>query len=209
MLIHEWRQGAVSVRIFDLGGGGANRTTHSRIMTLPNVVTLLRLLAVPFIVIALRDGRFTTALVLLLVFASTDWIDGFLARALDQVSQFGALFDPAVDRVFIIAVAFGLLTSEVAPLWAVLVVVLRDAGVLVLAGILLLRGTASPPVSKLGKFGSFAVMAAAFSVVAAEVADGRAEEVWRAVGYSLFLLGVTAGYLAVIGYARALRSPVQ
>jgi cardiolipin synthase len=192
------------VRIFDLGGGGTPRDVQERYVTVPNMVTFLRLCAVPFIVTALLGARFTQAFVLLVVFASTDWIDGYLARTLDQVSRFGALFDPAVDRVFIIATALALLASGLVPLWAVLLVVLRDAGVLVLAGVLLARGVTAPPVSKLGKAGSFAVMAAALLIVAAQSVDGAFATALTYGATATFVLGVVGAYLATAGYARAL-----
>lgn len=197
------------MRIFDLGGGGVPPAAQDRILTLPNAVTLLRLIAVPFVFRALSLGRFTLALVLLVVFASTDWIDGYLARVLDQVSRLGALFDPAVDRIFIIAVAYGLYVSELVPLWAVLVVVIRDAGVLVMAAVLVSRDVTPPPVSRLGKVASFAVVSAAVVLVAGEVATGTFGLLLSRCAAVMFVVGVSAAYIATAGYARALRTPVH
>lgn len=197
------------MRIFDLGGRGESRAAHDRVVTLPNAVTLLRLMAIPFLFRALDDGRFTLALILLVVFASTDWIDGFLARALNQVSRLGALLDPAVDRIFIIAVAYGLLVADLVPLWAVLVVVVRDAGVLIIAGVLVLRQLSPPPVSRLGKAGSFAVVTAAVLVVAGEVATGAFALLLSRGAAVVFVAGVVGAYAATAGYARALRPSVH
>jgi len=166
-------------------------------------------MAVPFVVQAIITGSYGVALVLLVVFASTDWVDGFLARALNQVSRFGALFDPAVDRVFIVAVAFALFWADLVPLWAVLLVVVRDVSVLLIAGVLLVRGVVAPAVSKLGKAGSFAVMTAAVLLVAAEIASGGLAIALRYVTVGVFFAGVSAAYIATLGYARALRSSVH
>jgi len=197
------------VRIFDLGGGGSGRAANDRVITLPNAVTLLRLMAVPFVFRALTAGRFTLALILLVVFASTDWIDGFLARALNQVSRLGALLDPAVDRIFIIAVAYGLFVAGLVPLWAVIVVVVRDASVLIIAAALVLRELSPPPVSRLGKVASFAVVSAAVLVVAGEVATGTFAVLLSRGAAVLFVVGVFAAYVATAGYARALRPSVH
>lgn len=193
----------------DADRNGETPLAGPRIVTVPNLITLARLAAVPFIFLALRDGRFTTGLVLVLVFASTDWIDGYLARKLDQVTALGAVIDPAVDRIFVIFAAFGLFLGGLVPLWAVLLVIVRDAVVMLLAGALMLAGYTAPPVSKLGKIGSFAVMAAAFLVVAGEVASGFAGEVLTAIASMSYVVGVTAGYGAAVGYARAATRPVQ
>ncbi|MEX2532410.1 MAG: CDP-alcohol phosphatidyltransferase family protein [Nitriliruptoraceae bacterium] len=197
------------MRIFDLGGRGKPRAVHDRIVTLPNAVTLLRLMAVPFVFRALDDSRFTLALILLVVFAATDWIDGFLARALNQVSRLGALLDPAVDRIFIIAVAYGLFVADLVPLWALLVVVARDAGVLLIAGVLVARQLSPPPVSRLGKIGSFAVVTAAVLVVASEVAAGTLALLLSGGAAVVFIAGAITAYVATAGYARALRPSVH
>lgn len=197
------------MRIFDVGGGDTPPAAQHRILTIPNAVTVLRLLAVPFIVVALNNGKFAVALILLVVFSATDWVDGYLARTLNQVSKLGAVLDPAVDRIFIVAVALALFASGVVPLWAVLIVVVRDAGVFVLACALMLRGVAAPPVSKLGKAGSFAVMVAALAVVGAEATSGSVATLLSGVAVSTFVIGVTAGYLATIGYARAVQASVH
>lgn len=197
------------MRIFDLGGRGVPRAANNKVVTLPNAVTLLRLMAVPFVFRALNDGQFTFALVLLVIFASTDWIDGYLARALNQVSRLGALLDPAVDRIFIIAVAYGLLVADLVPLWAVLVVVVRDAAVLLIAGVLVSRQLAPPPVSRLGKAASFAVVVAAVLVIAGEVATGTFALLLSRGAAVVFVVGVVGAYVATFGYARALRPSVH
>lgn len=197
------------MRIFDLGGGDVSPVAKDRIVTLPNAVTLLRLFAIPFVFQVLSDGSFVLGLVLLVVFASTDWIDGFLARALNQVSRLGAVLDPGVDRLFIIAVAYGLFVSDLVPLWALVVVIVRDASVLVMALLLMARKSSSPPVSRLGKAASFGVVTAAVMVVAGEVASGSFGLLLTNGAAVVFVVGVSAAYAATVGYARAVWGPVH
>ena len=74
-------------------------------LTVPNLFTLLRLLCLPlFLWLLLGCGNRAGAAILLGALAATDWVDGYLARRLGQVSEFGKKFDPTVDRlVFIVA----------------------------------------------------------------------------------------------------------
>lgn len=86
--------------------GNADLWTREQILTWPNLFTLLRLLCIPVFVWLLfgREHRAAAAW-LLAALGSTDWVDGWLARRFDQSSDFGAIFDPTVDRLlFFVAV---------------------------------------------------------------------------------------------------------
>jgi len=74
--------------------------------TLPNLITLLRLgLVVPIVIFVLHHAQPVLTVVLLAVFGASDWIDGYLARALNQVSATGAVLDPVADRVGVATIA--------------------------------------------------------------------------------------------------------
>src|SRR5690606_26689728 len=76
--------------------------------TIPNLVTLARFVLLVPVCLLLADGPDTLAVVLLLVWASTDWIDGMLARLLDQRSRTGAIIDPIADRIGLAGIVLSL-----------------------------------------------------------------------------------------------------
>ena len=129
-----------------------------RVVTLPNALSLVRLLGVPvffWLVLTHHDGP----AVLLLGFSGvTDYLDGKIARAWNQMSRIGALLDPAADRLYILATLIGLTVRDVVPLWLTLAIVGRDV---VLAGTLPFlsrRGYGPLPVHYLGKAATFSLL---------------------------------------------------
>lgn len=98
-----------------------------RVLTVPNLVTLLRLACLPLFLYFLlgRDNRAAAAW-LLGALGATDWVDGYLARRLGQISEFGKIFDPAVDRLLFIVAVAGIIIDGVAPLWFLWLVVIRE-----------------------------------------------------------------------------------
>src|SRR3954451_12871670 len=98
-----------------------------RVVTLPNLLSLIRLLGVPlFLWLLLGPHADGWAVVVLAVYGVTDWADGKLARLLDQPSRLGALLAPAADRLYIVATLVALALREGVPLWLVLVLVGRE-----------------------------------------------------------------------------------
>lgn len=123
-----------------------------RVWTLPNALSVLRLLGVPlFLYLLLGPEADGWALVVLVVSGFTDWLDGKLARWLNQGSRLGALLDPAADRLYIVAALIALALRGIVPVWLVAVLVGRE---LVLGvALLVLRRYGYPPlqVHYLGK----------------------------------------------------------
>ena len=128
-----------------------------RVWTLPNALSVLRLLGVPvFLWLLLGPEEDGWALVILMVSGFTDWLDGKLARWLNQGSRLGALLDPAADRLYIVATLVALAIRDVIPVWVVALLVGRE---LVLGVMLLvLRHYGYPPlqVHYLGKAATLA-----------------------------------------------------
>jgi len=133
--------------------------------TLPNLVTLVRLVLLLPVCLRLDDGPDTLGVVLLLVWASTDWIDGMLARALDQTSRTGAIIDPIADRLGLAAIVLTLAIADLLPWAALALIVVVDVAMAVLATSAALGGRIS--VSWLGKIRTFVLMTAVFLLVAA------------------------------------------
>jgi cardiolipin synthase len=123
-----------------------------RVWTVPNALSVLRLLGVPlFLWLLLGPEADGWALVVLMVSGFTDWLDGKLARWLDQGSRLGALLDPAADRLYIVAALIALALRGIVPAWLVAVLVGRE--VVLGVALLVLRRYGYPPlqVHYLGK----------------------------------------------------------
>jgi|SRR5579871_529037 len=106
--------------------------------TLPNLLTLARLILAPFVFVAIVSARHQTALVLFLVVAATDSLDGFLARRLRQETNIGAYLDPIADKLLLSGVYVSLAMARVIPVWVVVLILGRDLFLLLSSGIVLL-----------------------------------------------------------------------
>ena len=193
------------MRVFDIGGTDEPTAVSNRVLTVPNVISLARLAALPLIYLDLVGGRETRALVLLAVFAATDWLDGYLARRLNQVSRLGALLDPISDRALFIVVGVGFVVAGIVPLWAIVVLLLRDGMVTLVGGVLLLRGAKTPEVTRIGKVSTFGLMFALVGfLLAAVVGDGAAapDRVVQTISWVVFAVSIVLHYVSALGYAR-------
>ena len=132
----------------------------SRILTIPNVLSVVRLALIPVFLVLLLEGQDVLALAILVLSSVTDYLDGILARKLGQVSRLGQLLDPAADRVFIFATLIGLAVRGIIPWWLLLIVVGRDVMLLVLGIVLANFGYAPIPVHYLGKMATFCLLLA-------------------------------------------------
>ncbi len=108
------------------------------ILSVPNLFTLLRLLCLPLFLYVLfgRDNPVGAAL-LLGGLSATDWVDGYLARRLGQVSEFGKVFDPTVDRLLFIVAITAIIIDGAIPLWFAIAVLARE----VLVGMMMVIAT--------------------------------------------------------------------
>jgi CDP-diacylglycerol--glycerol-3-phosphate 3-phosphatidyltransferase len=101
-------------------------------MNIPNAVTLSRLLGIPFILYFLHNpnesDRFL-AVAIFLITASTDWLDGYLARKLNQVTELGKFLDPLVDKLLVIAPLLALVELNQVPVWAVFLIIAREIAI--------------------------------------------------------------------------------
>src|SRR6266550_5483125 len=114
----------------------------NRIATVPNLLSLIRILLIPvFILLLLRHSKaFEMAGLLLLgAVVATDWVDGYIARHTRQVSNLGKLLDPVADRLAIAAALITLAVRHAFPWWAALLVLVRDGLILVAGAAVLLR----------------------------------------------------------------------
>ena len=100
------------------------------VWTIPNLLTLLRFCCLPLFLYLLfgKDNRAAAAW-LLTALGLTDWVDGFIARRFDQVSEFGKIFDPTVDRLFFFVSAIAIIIDGSIPLWFAFAVLFREVAV--------------------------------------------------------------------------------
>jgi cardiolipin synthase len=123
-----------------------------RIWTLPNALSIIRLLGVPlFLWLLLGPEADGWAVGILMFSGFTDWLDGKLARWLDQSSKLGALLDPAADRLYIVSTLVALALREIIPLWVVALLVGREVVLAVMLLVLRLHGYPPLQVHYLGK----------------------------------------------------------
>lgn len=186
-----------------------------RVLTIPNALSGLRLLlGVPLFVWLLWVGSDVEAVIVLAVAGATDWLDGFLARRLNQRSKLGQLLDPVADRLFILATVLGLAARGMIPWWLVALLVGRDVMIGLLVPLLRTRGFTSLPVHAIGKAATFALLYA-FPLVLLGNGPDRWQLGFLVFGWACALWGTMlywwAGLLYVRQTAEILRSfpPVE
>jgi len=182
------------------------------VLTIPNLFTFLRLAGVPlFVYLALGPHADGWAVLVLALGGSSDWVDGFLARRLHQVSRLGELLDPIADRLYIVTTVIVLTVRSVVPLWFTLALLARELALAVCLLILRRFGYGPPPVHYVGKTATFILLAALPALLLATASPGSA---WwsHPVGWSLAWWGLVLYWIAallyaaqVVGVARAAR----
>jgi cardiolipin synthase (CMP-forming) len=190
--------------------GGAQQGS-TRVLTVPNLLSVLRLLGVPLLLWLLlgpqEDGW---AIVVLAVGGITDWADGKLARVLNQYSRLGALLDPAVDRLYILAALVALGARGIVPWWGVGVLVARDLVLGVTLPILRRRGYGPYPVTYLGKGATFLLLYA-FPLLLLGQTDTWAAPIALPLGLGFGIWGTAlylyTGLLYLAQFVLALRAP--
>ncbi|MGA1569886.1 MAG: CDP-alcohol phosphatidyltransferase family protein [Ilumatobacteraceae bacterium] len=117
----------------------ASMWTRQSLLTVPNMVTALRLCCLPVFVWLLFGPQNRQAAAWLLgILGATDWVDGYLARRLDQTSEFGKVFDPTVDRLLFVVGIVSLIIDGSVPVWFAIAVLARE----VVVGITMIVATA-------------------------------------------------------------------
>ncbi len=143
---------------------------RSRIFTVPNQLTFLRLGFLPVFIISVKYDRYAWALAVLVVAAITDGLDGLLARRLNQRSALGAYLDPIADKLLLSSSFIVLALKQKIHWWLTILVFGRDVFILTVAAVILIvSGYRSFPPSLLGKVTTTAQILLVFIVVFAAV----------------------------------------
>ncbi len=111
---------------------GLTNLKSSYFMNLPTWITLSRLLGIPFILYLLKyptpDNRWL-CVGIFVVAAGTDWVDGYLARKLDQVTELGKFLDPLVDKLLVLGTLLALIELQLVPAWGVFIILARELAI--------------------------------------------------------------------------------
>ena len=175
-------------------------TVSGRVLTVPNLISFARLLGVPlFLYLFLVAHADVAALVVLAVGGTSDWMDGWFARRLGQVSRLGQLLDPLADRLYILATLLALTAREVVPWPFAAALLAREAFLAVCLLVLRRYGYGPPPVHYLGKTGTF-VLLMAFPVLLLATVGGTTGAVAKPIGWSLAWWGLALYWAAGILY---------
>jgi cardiolipin synthase len=181
-------------------GSPTEPQVSNRVVTLPNALSVLRLVGVPvFLWLMLGPKEDLLAFAVLAVSGFSDWLDGKLARAWRQVSRVGQLLDPLADRLYIVAMVAAFVLRDIIPWWLAVVLVSRDV-VLALA-LLVLRqyGYGPPPVHFLGKAATFNLLSGFPLLVLAQV-GGVTGEIAAPFGWAFMVWGVCLYWWAGLLY---------
>jgi len=136
----------------------ADRASN-RILTVPNLISFLRIATIPlFFALIVDEDTTRSGLIVFAVVAATDWVDGVVARATGQVSELGKVLDPVADRLAISAGLIALVIRGAFPLWAALPIVVRDVAILGAGIVLLIARDVRIEVRYLGKVATFGLL---------------------------------------------------
>ena len=178
---------------------------EERVLTIPNALSFVRLLLVPvFLWLVLGPKYDELALVVLMVSGITDYLDGKLARPLNQTSKIGAILDPVADRFFILAVVIGLGYRDIIPWWLAVILPLRDVFLFSLVPFLRTRGYSSLPVHFLGKAATASLLYA-FPLLLLGDATGTVADLANVFGWAFTVWGVALYWWGGILYAFQVR----
>ncbi len=181
----------------------------NRVLTVPNIVTIVRLLLIPvFLWLLLGERNRIAAAVMLGLLGASDWVDGYIARHFDQESELGRIIDPISDRVLLAAAVIGLLIDGTAPRWVLVLVIVREVAVSVAVVARAAAGARRMDVTWSGKAGTFALMVA-FPLFLLAGSTDLAHDLLRVAAWVCAIAGLALSYYAAALYfplaRRALR----
>jgi cardiolipin synthase len=183
---------------------------RDRVLTIPNVLSVIRLVLVPvFLYLLLFTHAYGWAVAILMFSGFSDWADGKIARLVaNQSSRLGALLDPLVDRIYMLAVPLGLGFSGVVPWWVVATLIGRDAVLAATLPLVRSRGLTALPVTYIGKAATFALMSG-FPLVLLGQSDATWSRVVGACGWGFVIWGMGMYLWSAVLYLLQVRLVVR
>lgn len=189
----------------DVGAEVRERTGSSRrILTVPNLLSAARIVLIPvFVTLLLDSDTRVPGFILLSLLVSTDWVDGLIARRTGQVTELGKVLDPVADRLALAAALITFVAVDAIPLWAALLVLVRDA-VILGAGIVLGARGIRIAVRPMGKYATFTLWWG-IGLIAWSNFGFVMDDVAAVIGWVWFIVGVIEYYAATAAYVGDVR----
>jgi cardiolipin synthase len=173
------------------------------IFTVPNVLTVVRFLGVPlFIWLVLSEHEYGYGALVLAVMASTDWVDGYIARRFNQMTNLGRVMDPIADRLSLIAVAVTLVIAGVVQWWYLAALLVPDAVLLALS-VFYFHGHPDLPVSRIGKIRTGLLLVGTPLLVLSKLPVPGAAA-YASVAWIFLGLGLVGHWIAAYNYVWAI-----
>lgn len=183
---------------------------EGRILTIPNLLTLGRLLGLPvFLWLLFAQEDRAGAAAFLAVISATDFVDGWIARRFDQGSRLGQLFDPTADRILFFVAVTAIIVDGSAPLWFAAVVLTREVLVAGVTVTLLALGYPPVDVTWWGKAGTFGLMFAFPLWLAGSDPDFAAADACWVLGWVAAVPGLALSLYAAVRYVPLWREAVR
>jgi cardiolipin synthase (CMP-forming) len=181
-----------------------------RIVTIPNLISVVRLACVPLFCWLLFDQDRVAAFCLLGALGATDWVDGWIARRYDQGSDLGKILDPVADRVLLLTAAVALIIEGSVPLWVGVAVLAREGIVAAATLTLAAAGARRIDVQWVGKAGTLALMFALPGFLLVEILQpGTIQTVVHVLTWGATVVGLALGYYALVGYVPLARQALR
>ncbi|HEY5843825.1 MAG TPA: CDP-alcohol phosphatidyltransferase family protein [Mycobacterium sp.] len=183
--------------------------TRDRILTVPNALSVLRLILIGvFVYLLLGAHAYGWATAVLMISGASDWADGKVARLLDQYSRLGELLDPAVDRLYMLVVPVSMAIAGIVPWWIIAILIARDGLLAAMLPVLRSRGLTALPVSYIGKAATFALMSA-FPLILLGQWDALWSRMIGACGWAFLIWGIYMYLWAFVLYVIQLAKVVR
>lgn len=186
-----------------IGAGGRDDIEYRELTTfwtVPNLITVLRFCLVPVFTWLVFADHYAWATVVLVFLGATDWIDGYAARRLNQISTVGKWLDPVADRLALIVVIVVFMVDGIAPAWLVYSIVIPDV-VLITYVLVLFHGNPNLPVSNLGKIRTALLLFGTPLLLLSQV-DAAESETMEALATLLLGIGCLLHIVAAVFYSR-------
>ena len=186
-----------------------SRTGWAGVWTLPNLITVVRLGCIPwFLWLLVSQGNRTAAALLLGALGATDWVDGWIARRFNQVSEVGKVLDPTADRLLLVVALVAIVDDGSIPIWFAVLVLVREVLIGLAALLLLMVGVRRIDVTWWGKTGTFALLWAVPCFLAGQSTIGAAWT-FEAMAWIFGIPGLAIAWFAAWGYVPVARSAIQ
>ena len=180
-----------------------------RILTVPNLITLVRLACIPLFLWMLFGKHWQTASAVLLgVLGATDWVDGFVARRYGQVSTFGKVLDPTADRLLVGTAVISVMVYGAVPLWFGIATIAREVLVSVMVLLLASLGAARIDVLWVGKAGTFGLMFA-YPTFLLAYGDATWQEPFKVIAWVTGIVGLALAWYAAGSYIGPARDALR